>query len=204
MLAFRAPALALTAVLLAGCLPAPRPGAPEPSGRAAAEAAWDARRERLQATDEFQLQGRLAVKGGGLSGSLRWRQQGPRFNLRLTGPLGAGALLLEGDDALVSIKGADIDLVTAEPEQVLAARTGWLLPLRALRWWVLGLPAPWTEARVQLDAQGRALGLSQLGWELVFSDYRAGEPSLPGRIEARRDPAQATVIVESLRLGPAP
>ncbi|MDP3858215.1 MAG: lipoprotein insertase outer membrane protein LolB [Stagnimonas sp.] len=204
MAAFRAPALALTTLLLAGCLPAPRPGAPEPAGRAVAEAAWDARQEQLRAIDEFQLQGRLAVKGGGLSGALRWRQQGARFKLRLAGPLGAGALLLEGDDALVSIKGADIDLVTAEPEQVLAARTGWLLPLRALRWWVLGLPAPQTEARVQLDPQGRALGLSQLGWELVFSDYRAGEPGLPGRIEARRGPAQATVIVESLHLGPAP
>lgn len=200
----RVPALALGATLvLTACLPAPRVEDPA-AGRARAEQAWDQRRTVLAATDEFLLQGRLAVKGGGLSGSLRWKQQGPRFNLRLAGPLGAGALMLDGDDALVAIKGKDIDLVTAEPEQVLAARTGWLLPLRALRWWVLGLPSPEETASVQLDGQGRVLGFSQLGWELLFSDYRAGEPSLPGRIEARRGQAQATVIVDSLRLGPAP
>ena len=110
----------------------------------------------------------------------------------------------EGDEALVAIKGKDIDLVTSEPEQVLAARTGWQLPLQALRWWVLGVPAPQASAEVQLDAVGRVLGFSQLGWQLAFDDYRDGEPALPGRIEARRDQTQATVIVESLRLGAAP
>lgn len=196
----RAAALVLVATLLGACAPTAQRIEPE-TDRAAVEAAWAQRQALLSATEQFQLQGRLAVKGGGLSGSLRWRQDGPRFNLRLAGPLGAGALMLDGDDRLVAIKGKDIDLVTTEPEQVLAARTGWLLPLQALRWWVLGIPAPQEPADVQLDASGKVLGFSQLGWQLAFADYRDGEPALPGRIEARRGEAQATVIVESLRLG---
>jgi len=203
MVRFRAAVLAVAATLLCACAPTARLIEPE-ADRASAEAAWTQRQALLYATGQFQLQGRLAVKGGGLSGSLRWRQDGPRFNLRLAGPLGAGALMLEGDEALVAIKGKDIDLVTSEPEQVLAARTGWRLPLQALRWWVLGVPAPQAPAEVQLDAVGRVLGFSQLGWQLAFGDYREGEPALPGRIEARRDQTQATVIVESLRLGAAP
>lgn len=195
--------LALAAYLvISACLPQP-PVEPE-GGRAVAEAAWNHHRQQLQSFDGFSLQGRLAVKGGGLSGSLRWRQDGEHFNLRLSGPLGAGALLLDGDARQVAIKGKDLDLVTDQPEQILAARTGWLLPLQALRWWVLGIPAPEAEASVQLDARGRVLGFRQLGWDLAFSDYREGDPALPGRIEARRGESLALLVVEKLSLGQPP
>lgn len=202
MRALPAPLALAACLLISACLPQP-PVEPEGS-RAVAEAAWNHHRQQLQSFDGFSLQGRLAVKGGGLSGSLRWRQDGEHFNLRLSGPLGAGALLLDGDARQVAIKGKDLDLVTDQPEQILAARTGWLLPLQALRWWVLGIPAPEAEASVQLDARGRVLGFRQLGWDLAFSDYREGDPALPGRIEARRGESLALLVVEKLSLGQPP
>lgn len=196
----------LLALALAGGLGACASVQPPPSGPGLDQAsrAWEQRRSQLEAHDGFELQGRLAVKGGGLSGSLRWQQAGSRFRLRLSGPFGAGALSLEGDEALVAIKGKDLDLVTAEPEAVLAARTGWRLPLAALRWWVLGLPAPEQEAQLQLDADGRPLGFRQLGWQLRYDDWRPGSPSLPGRIEAQQDNWQALLLIENLQLGAAP
>lgn len=191
-------ALAAAASLLSACV---SPGiAPSVEGRAAAEAAWNQRIASIEAANGFVLLGRLAVKGGGLSGSLRWQQDGTRFNLRLTGPFGVGALTLDGDDRLVAIKSKNIDLVTAEPEAVLAARTGWRLPLNALHYWVLGIPAPQSAADVALDADGRALSLQQAGWSIRYSDYRDGSPALPGRIEAQREDWTAIVAVESLTL----
>lgn len=195
--------LLLAASLIGGCALVPsRPGqfAPPP---AAAQAAWERQQTVLAASAGFHLQGRLAVKGEGLSGALRWRQDGSRFELRLVGPFGAGALSLSGDDLLVAIKARDLDLVTTEPEQVLAAQTGWQLPLTALRWWVLGLPAPDSPASIDIDRDGRMQGLRQLGWSLEFSDHRPGFPSLPGRIEARRADWQALLSVQTLTLDPA-
>lgn len=195
----RPAALLLAAVtFLAGCLPAP---APTPAADlASVAAAWQARQAALASRDRFLLLGRLAVKGGGLSGQLRWQQEGAGYRLRLAGPLGAGALKIEGDGRETRIAGRDIDLVTTEPEQVLAARTGWMLPLAALRWWVLGLPEPGEPADLQLDDRGRLVGLVQRGWTLRFEGYDAQQPALPGLVEARRGEAQATLRVESMAL----
>lgn len=191
-------AVLLAATLLAGCLPAKRPDTS--ADPAAVAAAWQARQAALADRDRFLLLGRLAVKGGGLSGSLRWQQQDATYRLRLAGPLGAGALKIEGDGRETHVQGRDLDLVTAEPEQVLAARTGWMLPLAALRWWVLGLPEPGEPADLQLDGQGRLTGLVQRGWTLRFEAYDAQQPALPALIEARRGEAQATLRVDSLAL----
>ncbi len=195
----------LALVLLTGC--ASLPDSPAPADPAAVNAAWLTRQQQLHAVQGFQLNGRVAVKGGGLSGALRWQQQGEHFNLRIAGPFGAGALSMEGTPQRVAIKGKDIDLVTDEPQQVLAQRTGWRLPLDSLRWWVLGLPDPQSLADVTLDAEGRALQLQQAGWTLRYDNYRHDtSPTLPGRIEAAQASADgewmATVIVEAIALSP--
>ena len=195
--------LALALLLLAGCA-----GLPEaPQDSATVQSAWALRQQQLGAVQGFEANGRVAVKGGGLSGALRWEQEGETFKLRIAGPFGAGALSMQGTPALVAIKGKDIDLVTNMPQQVLAERTGWRLPLDALRWWVLGLPAPApaAEASITLDAEGRALQMQQGDWLLRYSDYRResdAAPELPARIEAVQGEWMATVVLEAIQLKP--
>ncbi|MES2883700.1 MAG: lipoprotein insertase outer membrane protein LolB [Pseudomonadota bacterium] len=193
--------LGLALLLLAGCA-----GLPEaPPDSVAVQSAWALRQQQLGSVQGFEVNGRVAVKGGGLSGALRWEQDGEAFKLRIAGPFGAGALSIQGTPALVAIKGKDIDLVTDAPQQVLAKRTGWRLPLDALRWWVLGLPAPAVEASITLDAEGRAVQMQQGDWQLRYSDYRSdaeSAPALPGRIEAVQGEWTATVVVEAIHLKP--
>ena len=196
--------LLLALGLLTGCASLTQP-AIETADAAAINAMWAARQQQLSALSGFEAIGRVAVKGGGLSGALRWQQQGEVFHVRIAGPFGAGALSIEGTPTQVAIKGKDIDLVTDQPAQVLAARTGWRLPLDSLRWWVLGLPAPDVAlpASVTLDDQGRALALQQNGWTLRYSAYREDlSPAMPGRIEASQGEWSATVVLESLTLTP--
>ena len=189
---------------LAGCATVPE----APPDATIVQSAWAVRQQQLGAVQGFELNGRVAVKGGGLSGALRWEQDGENFKLRIAGPFGAGALSMQGTPALVAIKGKDIDLVTDNPQQVLAERSGWRLPLDALRWWVLGLPAPAPAeaARIALDAEGRATQMQQGDWLLRYSDYKIGDdpaaPSLPGRIEAVQGEWTATVVLEAIRLTP--
>lgn len=192
----------LCAALASGCALAP----PQADTSVAAESAWRSRAARLQALTGFELNGRLSASGAGLSGSLRWRQDGPRYALRLAGPFGAGALALNGDAGHLAIKGRDldIDLPPAEAEAVLAQRSGWRLPLAALRYWVLGVPAPELAEAHQLDAQGRLLSLAQAGWTLRYSEYPDAGEAIARRIEmSRQDEAgdwRALLTVESLVL----
>lgn len=215
MRALHRAALWLPLILLSGCASLREPPAPVVNADQST-AAWVARQEQLGAMRGFELTGRVAVKGAGLSGALRWQQTGETFNLRIAGPFGAGALSMQGTPALVAIRGKDIDLTTTEPELVLAERTGWRLPMASLRWWVLGLPAPPAVApaaeRIAFDAEGRALDFQQNGWTLRYSGYRAfdgnseGVATLPARIEATQTTASgdwmATVILENLVLTP--
>lgn len=185
--------------LLAGCINTPQ----RPADPAAVDAAWAIHQQQISAAQGFEAIGRVAVKGGGLSGALRWDQDGEHFKLRIAGPFGAGALSMEGTPHAVAIKGKDIDLVTQEPERVLAERSGWRLPLNSLRWWVLGLPAPAPAPDISLDGDGHALQIRQGDWTLRYSDYRSETlPALPGRIEATQGEWSATVIIETLLLKP--
>ena len=152
----------LLALSLGGCATLQTPPAADAP---AVAAAWDSRQRQLSATQGFDATGRIAVKGGGLSGSLAWQQEGERFSLRVAGPFGAGALSMEGTPDLVTLKGKDLDLTTSDPQTVLAERTGWRLPLAALRWWVLGLPAPAPYTALRLDAEGND--------QLVLLDFGA-------------------------------
>jgi len=171
--------------------------------------AWTLRQQTLGAVQGFEALGRIAVKGSGLSGSLRWQQDGEHFTLRVAGPFGAGALSVRGTPAEVAIKGKDIDLITTEPAKVLAERTGWRLPLDSLRWWALGLPAPQAQAQAQaqahivLDDKGRAEQITQADWVLRYSDYRSDTaPALPHRIEVSQGAWSATLVLEHLTLVP--
>ncbi len=190
------------ASLLSACISTPE----LPSDAAsvnAASVAWAARQQQLGAVTGFVASGRVAITGGGLSGALRWQQDGDYFALRIVGPFGAGALALAGTPQRLSIKGKDIDLITDEPERVLAERTGWRLPLAALHWWLLGLPAPAPAASVVLDGAGRALQIQQGDWTLRYSDYAAETlPALPGRIQAVQGDWSATLIITELTLKP--
>jgi outer membrane lipoprotein LolB len=197
----RWPAAALALLLLQGCVSRPA----IPTDAAGLERRWTERQTLLSSAPGFAAEGRIAVKGGGLSGAWRWQQQGETFALRIAGPFGAAALSISGTPGAVTIRGKDIDLVTAEPDAVLAARTGWVLPIAALRWWVLGLPAPGSASEVNFDAEGRAAELRQDGWQVRYTRYAEGpEPALPSRLEATAETGgkalQATLVFERFEL----
>ena len=51
---------------------------------------WEVRRPQLQARDQFELKGRVAVATGsdGFNARLRWTQNGKQTHMSLDGPLG--------------------------------------------------------------------------------------------------------------------
>ena len=147
---------------------------------------WQARQAKLSQLQAWSLTGRAASGGGfGLKGSLRWVQRGDQFTLNVRGPFGIGAAQLRGTPARVEVRSGKQTWVTNEPEELLQQEFGWSLPVRALRYWVLGLPAPGVPVDFALDAQGRISALTQAGWTVQYAEYApAPVLELPGALQA--------------------
>lgn len=189
-------ALALSAVLLAGCASQPqtRPGAnsPEAAGR------WQARRDNLRQLDGFTLEARVAASGSfGVSGDLRWRQRGQQFTVHFSGPFGAGAVDIAGTPGDVEIRTRDQHYHTTDPETFLRRSYGWTLPVTGLRYWVLGIPAPTAPFSVSYDDNGRAQKLLQDGWTIVYDDYQgASGYALPHRFSMTAGKTTFRIVVD--------
>ncbi|MDR3416453.1 MAG: lipoprotein insertase outer membrane protein LolB [Nevskia sp.] len=134
---------------------------------------WDARRAALEQVHDFSLQGRLAESGlVSFGGDLSWIQNGSHFQARFYGPLGVGALAIEGEPGDMEVRAKDGTYRTGVPEVLMQEKFGWSMPVDGLRYWVLGLPAPGAGAALQLDDGGHILSLRQNGWQLDYAEYQ--------------------------------
>jgi outer membrane lipoprotein LolB len=191
-------AAAAVLVLASGCAALPP---------AAVTEDWPARRERLQALDRWTLNGRIAVAAGedGFSGGFDWDQQGERADIALTGPMGSSAMDIhvEGEQAIVSIRGESVD---AEDAEALFARyfgPGQKLPVEQMRYWLVGAPAPGAPHEEALAEQGRLASLAQSGWRVRYDRYAAvGTLALPARMELTTEGLRLRVAVSDWRLPP--
>lgn len=168
--------LVLLAVLLAGCGQVPtRSAATTPA--IPAEAIWLERQQQLQQLTDWQLAGRLAVlkEHEAWHMTIEWQQHNERYSLNIIAPLGQGSMQLHGDAYQVTLITDEGEIINASsPDLLLYQQLGWHVPVSALRYWVLGLPAP-GDYQKTLDEQGRLSTLHQAGWEIEFLDY---EPQL--------------------------
>lgn len=194
---------AAAGLLLAACAPAPvRKPADE-----AALATQAAREDALAGVDRWTLEGHLAVSDGhdGGSGSLRWTQDGPRYDFELRAPITGKSFRLSGgpDGALLEgIEGGP--LRGADAEALMRKALGWEVPLDDLRAWVLGLRAAGSPAELHFGEHDLPSLLQQDGWTV---DYRAWDlqhqPPLPQKVFASQPPYKVKLSIDSFRIGPA-
>lgn len=188
----RALALGCLLVFLGGCATTSRP--PTEAGD---RAAWQARRANLLALSGWTMQAR-AGSGGlfGWSGNLRWVQLGDRFDISVSGPLGAGAMRIVGTPERLRIRKDGKTYVTSQPDAFFRQQLKLTFPVAGLRYWALGVPEPGVPASVAVDAQGRVTQISQSGWTLTYDDYRqVGEYQLPGRLSGVKDDTRIKLVV---------
>ena len=156
---------------------------------------WQARQSRLQDVDTWELKGRLAMRADddGWHASLRWQRQQDRHVIDLSGPLGKGHVRLNQDASGARLRDNEQQTHYASTaRQLLYETTGWDVPLDSLNYWVLGLPAPDSPNRWELDDGGRLKTLQQAGWEIRFLGYRRhGDYDLPKKLFIQRNPAGA-------------
>jgi outer membrane lipoprotein LolB len=190
--------LVLVVVFGAGC--AVRAPVHEP----AAEAAWLAHREVLRTIDEWQVQGRVAVRAGeeGWSAHFDWQQQGDAYRIRLRGPFGQGAVELRGDAHGVWMRQPDRpEVFASDAEALLERETGLRLPVSGLRSWLLGMPVEDIAADYEWDAQGVLSEIDQSGWHIAYNRYQQnGSLRLPARMRLERDTLQVKFVIDTWQM----
>lgn len=178
---------------LTGCATQP-PGELPPIGD------FEARREVLSSLDAWAFSGRIAVRDGddGFNGNLHWEQRRDYFDARVSGPLGAGTVLIAGDAGQVTITDDDGEVTAlADPERTLESRYGWRIPVGSLSWWALGLPDPSRPAEAAVDDAGRLASLEQGGWTVNIDQYRgAGGTPMPRRLTAEQGSARVRLVID--------
>lgn len=185
--------LLATLLLLAACGSAPRRGLD-----AGLQAAQGERERLLAERPEWRLTGKLAVSGGGQSGSGRveWQQSDAGAVFELRAPISGRSWRLRLQPGLAELEGLD-----GGPRQhpdayvLLEQALGWQLPLAELAHWVRGARAP-GPARIEFDDQGLPRLIEQAGWRIEYRSWMAaGEPRLPRTVYAERHEGQLRLVV---------
>lgn len=171
------------------------------------EAAWQSRLTRLGALASWELSGRVGVitaKDGG-SGSLDWKQRGTELTFDFRGPLGAGAIHMQGDATALHIQSSrGDDLVSTDPEQDLTANLHMPMPVLSMRYWMLGIPDPGAPYTKVADARGEPLSLDQRDWQVEYQEYADVQGyALPVRFTLSRGEVHIKVAVSQWVLAPA-
>jgi outer membrane lipoprotein LolB len=94
-------------------------------------------------------------------------------------------------------------MLAADLSGELQARLGVALPVRALRYWVLGVPDPAMPATEHLGSLGLPDWFEQDGWRVQFGRY--GDTALgvlPVRIAAERAGARIRLAIDDWGAGP--
>lgn len=171
------------------------------------EAAYGEFLEARGALEAWSVAGRAALRDAGeaVTLSLRWRQRAPgRYTLALSGPFGSGSVRIRGRPGQVALEEGGGRRFTAEsPEALVAARTGYEVPVTALRDWIVGRPAAGLELEArELDGEGRPARLVQGGWRVTYHGWQTVEGiDMPTRFEVHRGAKALRVALRGWSLG---
>lgn len=157
--------------------------------------------DAIRAFEPWQAHGRIAVRAGeeGFSARFDWRQAAGLGDLNVRGPFGAGAAHLTITAQRISIESGnappiEVDAPFEALEPTLVARLGFPLPLFALRYWLLGIPAPGPS--VPIESGG---AFEQFGWRIeprAFGVAADAPGPLPGQVQLSRGTTRIRVAVE--------
>lgn len=182
MVGLRWALLALLAFLLAACTSLPKPI--EGGG-----------------ADAFSRIGRFAItvndedgKQNAVQGGFSWFDDGRRYVLDLTNPLGSTEARVEGRPGAASLTKADgTRLVADNPDALAEDAFGSSMPVSGLRDWLRGrLPADPQATDVKRDDQGRPVAFAQGGWRATLSRYDTLGPQM--LVLERQEPGRRILV----------
>lgn len=190
--------LILTSVLLSACQSTPQ--LPDNIKQ---------QQKALARLSSWQAEGKIAInmRGERQSASFDWQQQRNNYVIHLFGPFGQGATWLKRTSRSVTLENAETGTRRANTAEELMEQTlGWQVPVSNLQHWIRGLAAPTPKpSRLINDETGLIATLEQEGWLVDYVRYENHEGwALPGKLTAKRDGIEVTIVVKRWQLASAP
>lgn len=190
----------LFVALLSGCeaLPVTELAAPE-TVVVDPQLSWARHQSQLQDLEAWTLDGRISLRHAeeAWHASLRWQQVDSTYHINLFGPFGQGAVQLDGSPQGVILQHDGQTLQSDDAEQLLHQQLGLQVPVNGLRYWAVGLVAPDSDYREELDPAGRLAVLQQNGWRVRYRSYVSVQGvMLPGKIFLDHDGLDVRLVID--------
>ena len=158
-------------------------------------------RESLYNLEQWSFEGRLGLTGikDSWQANINWQHRSSNEEIRLSGPLGQGATIIKLTGKLVTIdRGNDKIQTSLEPEAFISQQLGMFVPVRSLRYWVIGVPepgSPYVEA---------GLGFRQAGWLIEYKQMqRVNAQNMPRRITVTNEKVKLKIMIDQWILNAA-
>lgn len=151
---------------------------------------WQQHQQQMLLLDQWQMSGKMGYQQSGNGGSawIDWLQLPSTFEVRLSGPFGAGTTYIRGTPQTTQLEQSGKQPIEANSAAELTEYLfGWQWPADEIRYWVRGIPSPNTPAITEHHDSGLLATLEQAGWRVEFSRYKIRKgKSLPSKIRGTR------------------
>lgn len=159
------------------------------------------RKEKTKTVSSWVIRGAMAAKNKakGWSASMNWAQHGPgSYQIRLMGPLGAGAVLINKTGKTITFQDGPKRVTSSNADELLLQQTGIRLPVTNLYYWVRGLPAPGKTSGERYDEANHLIQLRQSGYTVTFGNYTSVKGTdLPGIVRLDGNGVMVKVIIKN-------
>ena len=156
--------------------------------------------------EQWQMKGKLGIWTAETQegAQLNWLQCGNTYQIRLSGPLGMGAVVIDGNQEEVTLSQPGKTEWTEETPEDLMEKIGWNLPVSSLFHWLRMRPHPEYEFSEERDGGDRLESLSQQGWLVEYQRYQSSETNaLPSLIQIKDADLRAKFIISDWDLKPS-
>ncbi|WP_411726573.1 lipoprotein insertase outer membrane protein LolB [Methyloglobulus sp.] len=153
-----------------------------------------AARSHLYDMQEWRLEGRLAITAPNDSWSahIEWSHIPDLEKIRLSGPLGQGAVVIElaGDVVTIDRGGGRVQS-SNQPEQFINQQLGMFVPLKSLRFWAVGLPESGQAYQETAD------GFVQARWLIAYKEMqKTGVEVMPHKMAVTNGHVKLKLIID--------
>jgi len=148
---------------------------------------------QLLVIDSWGFHGRMLIRSDEVvNANIIWRHGSQRDELSLFGLLGLGKKKIIVDSNGISLdEGGGKQVRSQDVDEFIAQKLGFLVPITALRRWVLGQPLSGA-ALTKIDG-----GFEQLGWRVIPSRYRLTSLGmLPHKLKVSKNNIKLILIID--------
>ena len=148
----------------------------------------------LYKLEQWTLEGRLSITGrdDSWTANINWQHGLDKEKIKLSGPLGQGATLIQLSKGMVTIdRGDGKPQSSNQPEAFINQQLGLFVPVQSLRYWVIGLPEP------NSHFVETATGFKQAGWLIEYKQMQNVKMNtLPYKLNVTNEQVKLKLIVD--------